>query len=645
MLGNANGTFQPAVTYSSGGSYNSIPVVADLNGDHKLDLVVPNSYCNLPKSVGCIAVVLGNGDGTLQPPVIYGANSGLMWAAVADFNGDGIPDVAFVVQHTAAMSTYVGMLVGNGDGTFQPTQEFDTGGFDSTWVAAVDLNGDGRPDLLVENPNTGSDFSLGVLINSTFQSSTTTTLTSSLNPSVYGQSVTFTATVKSSAGTPPGTVQILYGSTVVGTGTLASGKASIPVSSLPAGSDSVTASYLGGGGFASSTSGPLTEVVNKAATSTTVTSSLNPGGIGQPITYTATVTSQYGGAATGSVTFTSNSQTLGTASLSGNTASLTTSFSSSGTYIITAKYSGDSNNIASTSANLSQTIIASTTTTLTSSLNPSTVGQAVTFKATVSSSSGTPPNGEIVTFKNGSAVLGTGAINAGVAMLTISSLTAGSHSITANYPGDSNFAASTSPVLTQVVNLATKSATSTTLASSLNPSTYGQTVTWTAKVTTSGPVPPTGSVKFTWSVYTIGSATLNSSGVATLTKSTLNVYTYPLTATYSGDTNNLGSASPVVNQAVQQTTSAATLTSSPNPSTSGQSVTFTAKITSPTVTPTGPVTFTAGNTVLGSAQLIGGKALFTTSTLAVGSTTVTATYAGSSNISGSSASVVQVVNQ
>jgi hypothetical protein len=123
------------------------------------------------------------------------------------------------------------------------------------------------------------------------------------------------------------------------------------------------------------------------------------------------------------------------------------------------------------------------------------------------------------------------------------------------------------------------------------------------------------------------------------------VYTYPLTATYNGDPNNLASTSPVVGQVVQQTTSAATLTSSPNPSTSGQPVTFTARITSPTVTPTGPVIFTAGNTVLGTAQLSSGKALFTTSTLAVGSTTVTATYAGSSNISGSSASVVQVVNQ
>jgi hypothetical protein len=152
-------------------------------------------------------------------------------------------------------------------------------------------------------------------------------------------------------------------------------------------------------------------------------------------------------------------------------------------------------------------------------------------------------------------------------------------------------------------------------------------------------------VKFTWSGYSIGSATLNSSGVATLIKSNLNVYTYPLTASYSGDANNLGSSSPIVNQVVNQATSSATLTASPNPSVSGQSVTFTAKITSPTVTPTGPVTFSAGNTVLGTAQLSAGKALFTTSTLAVGSTTITATYAGDSNISGSSASVVQVVNQ
>jgi len=190
----------------------------------------------------------------------------------------------------------------------------------------------------------------------------------------------------------------------------------------------------------------------------------------------------------------------------------------------------------------------------------------------------------------------------------------------------------------------TRQLTSTSLASSLNPSIYGQKVTFTARVTTNGPQPPTGSVAFTWGgIYSIGFVTLNSSGVATLTKSRLNADSYPLTAMYRGDVNNLSSTSAVLNQLVLETTSAATITSSPNPSTVGQAVTFTAKITSPTVTPAGPVTFTAGKTVLGTAQLTGGKATFTASSLPAGSTVVTVTYNGDSNIAKSSASVRQTV--
>jgi hypothetical protein len=181
----------------------------------------------------------------------------------------------------------------------------------------------------------------------------------------------------------------------------------------------------------------------------------------------------------------------------------------------------------------------------------------------------------------------------------------------------------------------------TTLTSSLNPSIYGQKVIWTATVVTSGPV--TGKVKFTWDGNTIGTATLIASGVATLTKSNLNADTFPLTAVYSGDANNLGSTSAVVNQVVTQTTSAASITSSPNPSTQGQAVTFTATITSPTVKPTGPVTFTAGKTVLGTAQLSNGHAKLTISSLPVGSTKVTATYYGDSDIAKSSVSVTQTV--
>jgi hypothetical protein len=345
------------------------------------------------------------------------------------------------------------------------------------------------------------------------------------------------------------------------------------------------------------------------------------------------------------VTFLSGSQTLGTASLSGNHAVLSTSFISSGTYSISAKYSGDSNNAGSTSSVLSQVIITSTTTALVSSLNPSLVGQAITFTATVSSIAGAPPNGELITFKNGSSVLGMAALSGGIASLTTSSLPAGIDTITAAYAGDANFSGSTSPGLRQVVSNTTKSATSTTLSSTLNPSTYGQSVTFKATVTTTGSVGPNGTVSFTWDGYSIGTATLNASGVATLTKSNLNVYTYPLTAVYSGDANNAGSTSAVLNQVVKEATSAAALSSSLNPSTQGQAVTFTATISSPTVVPTGPVTFTAGTTALGTAQLSGGKATFSTSTLAVGSTTVKATYNGDSNIAESSASVTQSVQQ
>ncbi len=196
------------------------------------------------------------------------------------------------------------------------------------------------------------------------------------------------------------------------------------------------------------------------------------------------------------------------------------------------------------------------------------------------------------------------------------------------------------------LRITTRFGTYTALASTLNPSTYGQQVTWTAKVTTLGSTPPTGEVNFKWDDgHSIGTATLDASGVATLSKSNLHVYTYPLTAVYLGHASNAGSTSTILNQMVNETTSAATLTSSPNPSTHGHAVTFTATISSATVEPTGPVTFTAGETVLGTRYLSGGNATFTTSTLAVGSITVTATYNGDSNIGKSSASLTQTVQQ
>lgn len=658
LLGNGDGTFQPKVEYSA-----SIPgdtpvgigtvVVADVNGDGKPDIVAANQGSGVNDD-GSVAVLLGRGDGTFQPAVNYDSGGLVAFSvAVQDVDLDGKPDL--VVSNygyeppKARELGSVGVLLGNGDGTFRPAVTYYSGGGFAISLAVSDLNGDGSPDVVVANQygSANGDGTVGVLLNNTasVRVSTTTSVTSLLNPSVYGQSITFTATVTSSSGTPTGTVVFYNRSTAIGSGTLTGGKTSIAVSSLSVGPDSLTAVYQGSATFASSTSSPLIQTVSLATTSTGLTSSLNPASTGQSVTFSAAVTSQFGGVATGSVTFYSGSQTLGAASMSGNRASLTISFATSGTYSISAKYNGDGNNRGSTSSTLSQVIIAATTTKLTSSLNPSLAGQAVTFAATVSSTAGAPPNGETVTFHNGSAVLGTASLSGGIASLTTSSLPVGIFTITATYAGDAKFAASISLGLRQVVNNATKSATSTALISSLNPSIYGQKITWMATVTSSGSVVPTGKVNFTWSGHSIGTATLNASGVAMLSKSNLNVYAYPLTAVYAGDANNLGSASTVLNQVVKETNSTAKLSSSSNPSTLGQVVTFTAKISSPTVTATGPVTFTAGTTVLGTSQLSGGAATLTTSTLPVGPTTVKATYYGDSNIAGSAASVAQTVQQ
>src|SRR5205085_577490 len=132
-------------------------------------------------------------------------------------------------------------------------------------------------------------------------------------------------------------------------------------------------------------------------------------------------------------------------------------------------------------------------TTLISSLNPSALGQAVTFTATVTSSATGTPTGT-VTFQDGASALGTSGRAAGRATFTTSGLTAGTHSITAIYGGDANFAGSTSPILTQTIIQTASS--SSVVTSSNNPSIIGTAVTFTASVTSPVTGTPTGTVTF-----------------------------------------------------------------------------------------------------------------------------------------------------
>ena len=377
------------------------------------------------------------------------------------------------------------------------------------------------------------------------QASSSTTIASSLNPSTFGAAVTFTATVTSTGGTPTGTVTFKDGTTTLGTGTLTSGTATFNTSTLSSGPHSITALYGGDTNFQASTSSALSQTVNQASSATAVASSLNPSTFGAAVTFTATVTST-GGTPTGTVTFKDGSTTLGTATLTSGTATFNTSTLATGPHVITAIYGGDSNFQSSTSAAVSQTVSqASSATAVASSLNPSTFGAAVTFTATVTSTSGSPTG--TVTFKDGITTLGTGALTSGQATFNTSTLALGPHAINAVYGGDTNFQSSTSSPLTQTVNQASSS---TAVASSLNPSTFGAAVTFTATVTSAGGT-PTGTVTFQGDTTTLGTGTL-ASGRATFNTSTLGIGSHVITAVYGGDTNFHSSMSSPLNQAVNQ---------------------------------------------------------------------------------------------
>src|SRR5262249_55648264 len=147
------------------------------------------------------------------------------------------------------------------------------------------------------------------------------------------------------------------------------GSATLTTSSLLVGNHTITVSYAGDTNFNSSTSAAITQTVGSAASSTTVTSSVNPSVFGQAVTFTATVSAvpPATGTPTGTVTFLDGASTLGTASLSSGRATLATSALSVGNHTITVSYAGDSNFAGSTSAAITQTVNkASSSTTVTS---------------------------------------------------------------------------------------------------------------------------------------------------------------------------------------------------------------------------------------------------------------------------------------
>jgi sugar lactone lactonase YvrE len=486
-----------------------------------------------------------------------------------------------------------------------------------------------------------------------------------LNGSATGSQTTSTQTITFpplaspvNYGTAPLTLMATASSGLTVNYTVA-GPASISGSTLtPTGTGTVvvTASQAGNASYSAATPVSVTVLVQPATTTTTLTSSGSAITAGQSLTLTSSVLAGAAPVGSGTVTFYNGTTSIGAGTLNvQGVAILTITTLPVGSSTITATYAATTDYAASTSSAVTVTVTAAspipTTTALTTSSNAITAGQSVTLTATVLADT-TPVSSGLVTFVSGTTSIGAAQLNAGgVATLTTMLLPVGSNNITASYTASQNDAASTSSAVTVTVTAASPIPTTTALTTSANAITAGQSVTLTAAVLAGTTPVSSGLVTFFNGTTSIGAGTLNAQGVAILTTTTLPIGSNTLTATYAATTNYDGSTSSaaIVTVAATGLLPAATttsLTTSSSAISAGQSVTLAATVLAGSApVSSGTVTFSNGPTSIGASALNAqGVAILTTTTLPLGTNTLTATYAATTDYeaSASSAQIVTV---
>lgn len=397
-----------------------------------------------------------------------------------------------------------------------------------------------------------------------------------------------------------------------------------------------------------------------AATSVTVSSDVEPSVLGDPVTFTATVSTTL---ATGSVVFEVDGVAQPAQPVVDGAATFTTTSLPIGSHQVVAVYGGDTHFASSTSDPLTQTVLGwPTTLTLQSSRNPSFDGQSVTFTAIVQDAlqeHGTPTGSVRFTITDPSGNVTTTEValaSNGAATLTTAALAIGDHTVAAEYLPTGTFAGSVDQ-LTQRVTLRP---TSTVVISSRYPSTFGQQVIFTATVRTTGGATgtPTGPVQFSISnavgLPTVATVNLSNTGVATFSSSTLSPGDHTVTVTYAAN-GVFGASSGSLLQSVIGRPTVTTLTSNRNPSSFGQSVSLTAAVRTTTAnngTPTGAVQFTITNPV-GAATVVtvnvdrNGNAVYTSTLLSTGTHRVSTVYvpSGTQGFEPSTAALSQIVNR
>ena len=625
------------VQFKSAGSNLGSPVLTKSNGEASLTTAA------LGVGSGEItAVFLGNESyrTSASSAITQTVNKGEVTVALSASPdpstwGDPVTFTANVVAADPARGTPSGSATFSVDGTEIETVTLVSG---SAWFSSsldfgdhtihVSYSGDGDFN--------GTDSSEFDLTHEVGPARTTTTVSTDPTSSVFGQAVTFTATVGSTGGTPAGAVTFYDdGDFVAGPfGLDASESATFITDGLSVGPNSITAEYEGDPGFDSS-SGEWAHTVAKASTATALTANFPSSHPGQSVTFTAEVIVLDPGAGlpSGTVTFRDNGTEIDAAVTldSNGRATLTTTLLALGSHTITAEYSGDDDFELSLSADVPHPVDPMPTfTALVSNVSPSVFGQSVTFTATVSADErgGPTPSGR-VTFSEGANSLGAAvSLDAnGVATLATGALSAGSHTILAEYSPDEGFVASTSSGHVQEV---TAALTAVALSGPTGSVTFGEEITFAATVSAVDPGAgtPTGTVTFKNGSAVVGEpAILDANGIATITTAELGAGTHSITAEYSGDDNFTELDSAPLSQEVGQATTSVVLTSSAELSVFGESVTFTATAAATPGTPEGNVTFMDGGTPLGTVAFDGDSlATYTTGDLNAGTHTITARF-------------------
>jgi hypothetical protein len=491
---------------------------------------------------------------------------------------------------------------------------------------------------------------------------TTATLTSGSNPSTYGDSLTFQATVTrvdTGAALISGTVTFKDNGVditgCVGKSLDASGQASCTTSAFTSGTHTTSAHYSGYGDFALSI-GIVSpdQVVNKVPLTGFTLDCPDSSAYGEEVTCTATASSSTSPTPTGVVSFYDEGTEIGMDALdSGGQATATTSALAAGQHKIKAIYHGDDIYVADESNVETLTVAKATPTVTVSGPDSSYYGESVTFEATVTSDVGTP-TGQVVFSGWGDdfeATLFAGSDK--VSFTTTEPHDAGGpFDITAEYEGDDNFN-SNSNTKSHTVN---KANTTTELQDPVDETDYGQDARFIISVKRAEDQPgagtPTGTVTLTISPgppETIVEELPEDKSVVTIITNTLPPGDHDITAEYGGDTNFEGSTSDTITHTVNGAKSETSLESSVNPSAYGQTVTFTATVEAAGAgsgTPTGTVTFKDEGTAISGCESVplASPATCTTSDLSTGEHEITAEYSGDSNFEPSEDSLRQTVN-